>query len=175
MGRMHSGGKGISKSALPYRRSVPSVSLIINCSYQPTCILMSSNSGWNCHLKKSRNTSSSFPARVWPLPKSVSSSVIHMVLPKSVSSPETKSFASSAPRVLPQIFQKICTTWSRRLSLSTSILNAIARIVMPSSGSFWSKAVSTVWPVTTRPRWSSPQPGNILPRPPLLLSLKKVP
>lgn len=29
MGRMHSGGKGISKSALPYRRSVPSVSFLI--------------------------------------------------------------------------------------------------------------------------------------------------
>lgn len=175
---------------------------------------------------RSRTTSSSSPARVSPLPRSVSSSVIPTVLPRSRALPETRSSVSSRPTVSffalvvhrwagwreprdtgdalaragrrvfrrgrccrtsettpPQNSQaydrspvqdspprspRTSTTSSRRQSLSASTSSATATTRVrppvpfsslqadpspqtPSSASFSSSPVSTVWRATTRP------------------------
>lgn len=95
-----------------------------------------------------------------------------MVSPKSVSSAATKSCVSWRLWVWNQTFQRIYTTWSRRLSLSASIWNVIARTWTANSVWFLLNRESTGWLVSTKQRVYCHQHGNTNPAPLQLWSHK---
>jgi len=175
--------KGISQSALPYRRSVPTW-LKLSCDDVQEQIYKLAKKGLtpsqigkhlfnlselvtvllccvSCHsLVYSELVNGQVINRFLSFCYQVSFCETLTVWPKSVSSLATRCCASSRRRDSLPSFPRTCTSWSRRPFPFASILSATARTAMPSSGSFWSSPVFIDWRVTTKPSAFSRPPGS---------------
>ncbi|XP_065180999.1 small ribosomal subunit protein uS15-like isoform X2 [Sycon ciliatum] len=141
MVRMHAPGKGISSSELPYRRSVP------------TWVKMSSDEVKEMIAKLAKKGRT--PSQIGVMLRD--SNGIAQV--KLVTGNKILRILKVKGLALP--FQRTCTTLSRRLSLSASIWRSNARIRIPSSGSFSSRAVSIALLATTRRGVVFPPTGSM--------------
>lgn len=106
------------------------------------------------------NKLSSTPEKVWLHLKLVLSWEMLTVFPKLKLSLVTKSWEFWNPTVWLQKFQKICTTWSRKLFPSESTWKETEKTRTLNSDWFWSNLESTDWLDTTEPSLSCHQIGN---------------
>lgn len=116
--------------------------------------------GSSCLLRLSLNKSSSTLERVWLLLKLVFCWEMLTVLLKLESSLVTRSWESWNPTVSLQKFQKTCTIWLRRLSLSESIWKETERTRTLSSDWFWLNLEFTDWLDITELSLSCHQTGS---------------
>lgn len=193
MGRMHSGGKGIAKRSLPYKRAPPSwlkassvevedhVAKLAKRGLTPsqvnTLFLLNYTlilSSWRKLLTHYFiSTTSLFNHnKTIIILRSASSSEILTESPRSRVSPAPRSLESWRRLALLLPSPRICTCWLRRLSRLESTWRETKRTRTPSSDLFWSSLEFTDLPDITAPLESSRVTGSTNPPLPLLWSLK---
>merc|ERR1711916_197902 len=130
-GRMHSNGKGISRSAIPYKRTAPA--WLKSTSEDEVVELI-------CRLAKKGMTPSQIgvvlrDSHGIPLVKNVTGNKILRIL-------RGKGLAPEIPEDLYCMIKKAVSMRKH--------LEPTAATRTPSSASFWSSPASTAWPATTR-------------------------
>merc|ERR1712098_854405 len=140
MGRMHSGGKGISQSALPYRRTVPNWLKLTKDDVEDQIVKLAKKgltpSQIGVILRDSHGV-----AQV----RFVTGNKILRVL-------KAKGLAPDIPEDLYHLIKKAVAIRKH--------LKETGKTVTPNSVLFWSNQGSTDWPATTRPVVFSHQYGN---------------
>lgn len=160
---MHSKGKGISNSCLPYRRTAPSwlktssrevvdqICKLAKKGVPPAQIGIQLRDSHGIGSVKSITGVSSFIFKI---------SLSHRPSHKG-----GKFFEFWSTMAWPPKFLKICITWSRRLSMCGNIWKSPGRTRMQSSVWFWLNPEFTDWPATTSRRSNCLQLGSSMCQP----------